>query len=62
MAIIKYCEFCKKTYDWERNSTSCPHRGFPQSKLCKNHSRLHCGNLECQTNLIKLPEKERNLG
>lgn len=52
--IIRLCSKCNRQYDWERNSTECPHVGFPRSMKCHAHQRTNCGHEECRTLVIEM--------
>ncbi len=66
MAIIieRYCDKCRKIYDYETNSTECPHQGFPRAEECERHLRKHCGHPECQAkskpkpNLVNMSQRK----
>jgi len=49
---------CNKTYDFDKNSSWCPHDGFPRAAFCKKHNRNNCGHPECQSKLIEMPPRK----
>lgn len=53
---MQWCAKCRTTYDFENNSATCPHQGFPENEKCEEHGRVHCGHAEC---IQKIKDKMR---
>lgn len=49
--MTKQCPKCWEIFDWEANSVTCPHKGFPRTVICEAHGRANCGNPECEKGL-----------
>lgn len=54
------CRGCQQQINIIKFSIVCPHREYP--KMCRKHNRFHCGNRECQTNLVDISRKEAKNG
>lgn len=54
--MLKQCEVCKEIFNYNFQPILCPHKQFP--KACEIHNRIHCGQLECQTD-YKAPKNNK---
>jgi hypothetical protein len=50
---MKQCPNCLEMYNWEKNSTACPHIGFPRTQRCEAHDRNNCGDPVCEAKLMQ---------
>lgn len=53
------CRNCQQQINIMKFSTTCPHREHP--KQCRLHNRYLCGNLECNSTILRLEKREKEI-